>query len=107
MRLIDADTLVTKCGDYYVEEGPEDGFIGTLKTLIDMQHTIGEWVSVEDKLPDKCGNYLVYFGKGDGIKMKTAFWLTGKRIWKGAEAYSTLNGITHWMPLPEPPKEVK
>lgn len=40
MRLIDADTLIEKCGDWYVEEGPEEGFIGTLKSLIDEQPTI-------------------------------------------------------------------
>ena len=66
-----------------------------------------KWISVEDKLPDKCTNYLVYFGKGIGTTMKTAVWLPEKRIWKGAEAYSTLNGITHWMLLPKPPEEVK
>lgn len=62
----------------------------------------GEWISVEDELPSKDGKYLVcsntnrwkqgnvyqaryYAGHGWGQKDK------GK-------------GITHWMPLPEPPK---
>ena len=34
MRLIDADALIEKCGDWYVEEGTESGFIGTLKNLL-------------------------------------------------------------------------
>ena len=98
MRLIDADALVTKYGDYYVEEGPEDGFIGTLKCLVDMQPTIGGWISVEDRLPDKqpC-EYLVV----NANNVETAIcldnrWITPRRVTK----------ITHWMPLPEPP-EVK
>lgn len=40
MRQIDADAVIEKCGDWYVEEGPEVGFIGTLKSLIDEQPTV-------------------------------------------------------------------
>ena len=39
-RLIDADALINKYGDWYTEEGTEEGFIGSLKTLIDAQPTI-------------------------------------------------------------------
>lgn len=37
MKLIDADALIEKYGDWYVEEGSEEGFIGTVKQLIDAQ----------------------------------------------------------------------
>ena len=40
MKLIDADALIEKCGEWYVEEGSEEGFIGTIKQLIDAQLTI-------------------------------------------------------------------
>ena len=40
MRLINADALIEKCGEWYLEEGTETGFIGTLKSLIDEQPTI-------------------------------------------------------------------
>lgn len=40
MRLIDADALIEKCGDWYVEEGTESGFIGTLKNLLSTMPTI-------------------------------------------------------------------
>ena len=40
MRLIDADTLIEKCGNWYVEEGTESGFIGTLKNLLVIQPTV-------------------------------------------------------------------
>lgn len=39
-RLIDADALIEKYGDWYVEEGTETGFIGTLESLLDGQPTI-------------------------------------------------------------------
>ena len=52
MRRIDADALIEKCGEWYVEEGPEDGFIGTIKQLIDTQPSVqperktGRWILV-------------------------------------------------------------
>lgn len=69
------------------------------------------WISVEDRLPDKSGNYLY-----------------AKHVWDDAFVYGVLNysakhklfntrdevpfeeakltaiEVTHWMPLPEPPK---
>jgi len=50
MRLIDADALVSKCGNWYCEEGTEEGFIGDIKHLMDAQPTItperkrGRWL---------------------------------------------------------------
>ena len=40
MRLIDADALTAKCGEWYTEEGTEEGFIGTLKSLLDEAPTV-------------------------------------------------------------------
>ena len=40
MRMIDADALIEKCGGWYVEEGTESGFIGTLKNLLATEPTI-------------------------------------------------------------------
>ena len=41
-RLIDADAMNEKYGDWYTEEGMEEGFIGTLKYLIAEQPIIIE-----------------------------------------------------------------
>lgn len=105
MRLIDADALLKQIFETTHTES-NAGLLRLLIGLVNDAPTVNQWISVDDRLPDKCNNYLVYFGKSIGIRMKTACWLPEKRIWKGAEAYSTLNGITHWMPLPEPPEEV-
>lgn len=40
MRLIDADALIDKYGDYYTEEGTEEGYIGTIKGIVDSMPTI-------------------------------------------------------------------
>lgn len=40
--LIDADALIAKCGDWYTEEGTEEGFIGTLEMLLKDAPTVIE-----------------------------------------------------------------
>jgi hypothetical protein len=40
MRLIDADALIDKYGDWYTEEGTEEGYIGTIKGIVDSMSTI-------------------------------------------------------------------
>ena len=78
MKLIDADALIEKCGEWYVEEGPEDGFIGTIKQLIDAQPTIkperktGRWIHlsrhkwIRTHKCDQCGNILDFDGVNAG-----------------------------------------
>lgn len=41
-KLIDADALIAKYGDWYTEEGTETGFIGTLEMLIKDAPTVVE-----------------------------------------------------------------
>jgi len=48
MRLIDADALIEKCGDWYVEEGTEEGFIGTLGQLLSGQPE-QRWIPVTEE----------------------------------------------------------
>ena len=57
-----------------------------------------EWIRVEDGLPDKAGWYLVFRTKH--THAETAFF-KGKTF-PLDNHYGT---ITHWMPLPEPPKD--
>lgn len=52
MRLIDADAFTEQYGNYYAEEGPSEGFIGTVGDLIAKQTTIepevrrGHWEDI-------------------------------------------------------------
>ena len=41
-KLIDADALIAKYGDWYTEEGTEEGFIGTLEMLLKDVPTVVE-----------------------------------------------------------------
>ena len=70
------------------------------KALKEIKPKFGEWISVKDRLPTwEDGKVLIYTSYGISIAERT----TSNR-WKGDCAIPKL--ITHWMPLPEPPKGV-
>lgn len=100
MRPIDADVVIEKYGDWYVEEGSEEGFIGTLKSLIDEQPTVSRWISVKDGLPEEDGLYTVYCKNGS---MAHAWFEDNK--WFIDHCECGTGYVTNWMPLPEPPKD--
>lgn len=80
-----------------------------------------KWISVDERLPEIDMNVLVYaVGKIDGfigdtviaISRRSVFrlfpWNEGVEIWENPWQYFTTDyEVTHWMPLPEPPKEDK
>jgi hypothetical protein len=59
------------------------------------------WVAVEDGLPEKDDEYLVYDGQ---YIFTTAFCNNIWRDERESTSMKELEPITHWMPLPEPPK---
>lgn len=73
---------------------------------LDNQVASSKWIPVTERLPDEdddvlcCrGNHIgalidVYTYKGDGK------WEDSYGYWN----YTDIEGITHWMPLPQPPK---
>ena len=60
---------------------------------------MSKWVSVEDRLPTEKRDYLVY-------TPKSTYYKVNPNAWHG-NGWATANNVTHWMPLPEPPSEVK
>lgn len=67
---------------------------------------MSDWISVKDRLPEDLKRVRVYapvFGITDGyldkIKMDRGY----KECWRLVDA-TCLWKVTHWMPLPEPPK---
>ena len=67
------------------------------------------WIPVEERLPEKSGNYLTAFGDGTALStnifMHPDDWLTeeGNKINPNGKWY--FGEVTHWQELPEPPKE--
>ncbi len=60
--------------------------------------TVQEWISVKDRLPEENGIYLTLNKKR---QYEFHIFKTGKRMWQGIWEE---DGVTHWMPLPQPPK---
>lgn len=64
---------------------------------------MSKWISVEDKLPEEEGGYLVYWlseGFSHAWHRVSVCYFVEDRFASGS-----LKQPTHWMPLPEPPKE--
>lgn len=61
---------------------------------------MGEWISVKDRLPEQCCKVLIAWKLNDKMEVDMAIW-TGVVPKLNVTQYE----ITHWMPLPEPPKE--
>lgn len=66
--------------------------------------TIQKWIPVTERLPEKEGNYLVATNKG---KAAESHFFPECDIVPGKhrDAVFCYPGVTHWRPLPEPPKE--
>ena len=60
------------------------------------------WISVKDRLPKTDCDVLVYH-VGNGI----GSWIEIARCFGDQHARQWVGSVTHWMPLPEPPKGVQ
>ena len=113
MRLIDADKLRDYLQNHYNEvealHRPNDSEylcgIGTCLDSIDadsfdVPDTYPAWISVKDELPAIGEPVLIFDDASDmmfGFMSSDGYWLeTGSEL---------PCNVTHWMPLPEPPKE--
>ncbi len=65
-----------------------------------------KWISVKDKMPERQINVLILTDYG---KMATAYCVNRRtKTWGWIDAMRpqhSYGSVTHWMPLPEPPKD--
>ena len=63
------------------------------------------WISVQGRLPDNGQDVLAYLDDGEETRVAPCNYANG--VWFDCvmNRVVTLHHITHWMPLPEPPKE--
>ena len=106
-RYIDADALKKRMLGYYdcvSESTSKENYKGEtlmnyevadmIEDCIDNAPAV-EWISVEERLPEKDGLYIIVGRSGTP---HAAHYYTGKNGFSNPYA-------THWMPMPEPPKE--
>lgn len=67
-----------------------------------------DWTKIKDCLPDKDSYVLCYRGSYIGGMIDVYIYM-GDNLWEDSYGYRSRTedeGITHWMPLPEPPKNI-
>lgn len=108
--MTDREKLYELIDGFDVLSAPTDGFRHCLADyLISHGVTAQEWIPVTERLPERTGSYIVHTDRGavctarfyrnlpTGLEYENPHW-NNSRLNKH---------ITHWMPLPEPPKEDK
>ena len=105
-RLIDANALIARCGSWYTEEGTEEGFIGTLKNILDMMPTIEpeqQWIPCSERLPEVDGEKYLVTDYCEQINRKrihiSSCYVNREGFWSEVPlGYK----VIAWMPLPKP-----
>jgi hypothetical protein len=65
------------------------------------------WISVVDKLPEKDGLCLVCVPMADEKYMISTAWYDPTGFGWSLMPEQWIGAITHWQPLPEPPRELE
>ena len=66
--------------------------------------TVQEWISVDDRLPQKNGRYLTANKRWDDKINVFDLWFDGGFWYVDGEDDVFDFEVTHWMPMPNPPK---
>ena len=72
--------------------------------LLDNGITVQEWISVEDRLPEKNGRYLTANKRWDDRISVFDLWFDSGFWYTDGEDDVFDFEVTHWMPMPKPPK---
>ena len=95
---IDAEKAESDCVDALLKDA--------LAYIQQLEAAQPKWISVEERLPDDRGNFItkIHCDKGDWIEVNTFDYME-KEWWHDTVNCTVTKFVTHWMPLPEPPKE--
>ena len=82
--------------------------LGLAKEMIAALKKQQKWISVKDRLPDNASDVLAYYDSECEIRIAPVNYYKG--VWYDCVFNRPLDTlgqerITHWMPLPEPPKD--
>ena len=89
------------CANDYSDH-TEDEYIAD--TLLDNGVTVHEWISVNDRLPGN-GGYVVCIAKRNPFsRFMPMVARIEKNGWVNPITEQYISEVTHWMPIPQPPK---
>lgn len=113
-NVISTDDIITFLSDQYKQTGDINFMVAAdnielyrrdcslLKFLLNKQN---KWINVKDGLPENQQEVIVYRGHHSGLM--NVYTYIGNNEWEDDYGYwgrTNDEGITHWMPLPVPPK---
>lgn len=83
-----------------------DHLIANGVTFADVPDTnVGKWIPVSERLPEPFVSVLVHMPEERPCPTVHEGFLTKNGTWYAAHFEREQSEVTHWMPLPEPPKE--
>ena len=67
---------------------------------------MAEWISVKERLPGSHDTVLIAVGGTNGTAfIEVGYWSIACSCWRYDATGYEAKSVTHWMPLPKPPKE--
>jgi hypothetical protein len=97
-KLID---IVEAYADFLDWDTKEDMVDSIMEKCFATDNNVGhKWISVKDRLPE---NDTYVNVATDGV-VAQAYWYNDKFYEFTSIGVATVGGVTHWMPLPKPPK---
>ena len=83
---------------------PMQSYLDEADYLVAHGVTVQEWISVDDRLPE-AGGYVVCIAKRNPFsRFMPMVARIEKNGWVNPITEQYISEVTHWMPLPEPPK---
>ena len=109
MMIITAKRAAEICREWYVAfRNKGKGEEKCVLELLDVADTIEaleaaqpKWISVKEKLPENDDNYLVFTSDKNVAEIATYY---GDGEWLTHDLTNLTPLVTHWMPLPVPPR---
>ena len=103
MRLIDADALWDRT--FSCEDAADVRKEIEIAPTVDAAPVVhGYWISVKDRLPEADKYVLVITAGGSFKTARCNFYKNGTEVCWATNDGLGEKAITHWMPLPQPPK---
>ena len=107
-RLIDAKPLMQN-GWHLVRTGESNKFLASMSLAdvptVDAVEVASTWIPTATQKPKKNGEYIVWIV---GASQATSLWYDPEEDeWFGSDDSGVIYPVSHWMPLPELPKEAK
>ena len=101
----DREKLIDIVEDYadYLDWDTKYAIVDSIMELLATDNNVGDkWIPVSERLPENSKDVLVW---GSGYAVHIAWYVPTFNEWRTNEYDYDDGEVTHWMPLPEPPKE--